>query len=126
MQTHWFQLIIPVFLGGGLGSLARFGVSIFMLNKFKSELPVATLLANLLACLVMGGMLSFLADKMDSHWFWRPFILIGFCGGFSTFSTFSLETVMLIKNGDLLFALANVLLSVLGCVIILLALFNAK
>lgn len=110
---------IAVFIGGGLGSLARYGISLLIVNKFKSSLPIATIIANSSACLTMGIMLFLMTQKAELPPILRPLILIGFCGGFSTFSTFSLETVVLLKVGDYWYAIANVLISLILCCIIL-------
>lgn len=111
--------LIAIFIGGGLGSLARYSVSLLIVNKFKSSLPIATIAANVLACLVMGVTLAYFEQKLETHPFLRPLILVGFCGGFSTFSTFSLETVMLLKANDYIFAFANIIISILFCGLVL-------
>lgn len=107
------RLFFPIFIGGGLGAMLRFGISILVVNNWKGFLPVATLLANLLAILIMGLTLYYLETKMETTPWVRAFILIGFCGGLSTFSTFSYETVLLIKGYHWGYALGNVLISVI-------------
>ena len=105
--------IIPIFLGGGLGALIRFSISILTINNIKSHLPFATLVANLLAILIMGFTLHYTASKIESLPWIKAFVLIGFCGGLSTFSTFSYETITLLKEYHWSYALANVLISVI-------------
>ncbi len=108
--------VIAVFVGGGLGSLARFGVSKATLALFGGVLfPLGTLLANVLSCLVVALVAGAGTSFFDPVPVLRPALLIGFCGGFSTFSTFSFETFELMRNGHALIAVANVLISVLLC-----------
>ncbi len=104
--------IIAIFLGGGLGSIARFGVSKGVLFYFKHDLPLGTFLANLLACLILGLALGKYEPMFSEKNFWFFFVVIGFTGGFSTFSTFSFETLVLFKTGQFRYAIANVLFSV--------------
>lgn len=108
------MLVVAIFLGGGLGSVARYGVSQFSSPNF----PVGTLLANSLACLAMAVALYSFSTKIESSSFLRAFIIIGFCGGFSTFSTFSFETFELIRNGNTTIALINVVLNIAFCLFI--------
>lgn len=113
-----YKLILPVFLGGGLGAVLRFSISILVVNHFKNFLPIATLIANLLAITIMGITLYYAESKMESVPWIRAFILIGICGGLSTFSTFSYETVLLLKGYHWGYAIANVFVSViLGAII---------
>ncbi len=104
--------IIAIFLGGGLGSIARYGISKGVLFYFKHDLPLGTFLANLLACLILGLALGKYEPMFSEKNFWFFFVIIGFTGGFSTFSTFSFETLVLFKTGQFWYGIANVLFSV--------------
>jgi CrcB protein len=104
--------LLAIFLGGGIGSLARFGVTKGVLTYFKNDLPLGTFLANLLAVLVLGLAFGKFEAFFSGKSFWYFFIIIGFTGGFSTFSTFSFETLILFKTGQIWFAIANIIFSV--------------
>lgn len=113
---NW-QSVLAVFLGGGLGSIVRFGISLLAMRSTLA-LPVSTLLANLLACLIMFvGIKTTQATGMQESV--RLLVMTGFCGGLSTFSTFSLETAQLLRDGAASWAILNSVLSVLLCVGIL-------
>jgi fluoride exporter len=105
-----------VFLGGGLGSLARYGVAAFVWNNYKTAFPAATFISNIVSCLVLALTVSFFSGKIEISPALRTFIIIGFCGGFSTFSTFSFETVELMRSGNMTIAIANILVSVSACI----------
>ena len=107
-----FQFFL-VFVGGGLGSVSRWGLSL-ALQPLLPKFPLATLLANGLACMVMGALMGHqLAIGVVEQR--RLLVAVGFCGGFSTFSTFTAETVQLWQGGQHSLAALNVLVSLLVC-----------
>ncbi len=106
---------IYVFLGGGLGSICRYGIS-WLLSDYKLDFPWATLIANFLACILLGT-LSAYALKIQANDFVKYTFAVGFCGGFSTFSTFSNETFQLLEIGEYYLAFANIIVSVLICLL---------
>ncbi len=102
-----------VFLGGGFGSLCRYGlVVLFADHDFR--LPAATITTNILAGLILGLVVGWAMRHADNQ---QLLLLgaVGFCGGFSTFSTFSLENVELWQNGNIAAMFLNILLSVILC-----------
>lgn len=100
-----------VFLGGGLGSALRYGVSIATLRLFGAGFPVATLAVNVLGSLLMGLLAGYFAFRGEAIQAWRLFFTTGVLGGFTTFSTFSLETILLHERGQTMLSLAYVGLS---------------
>lgn len=102
-----------VFIGGGLGSICRYGITRALMHS-DYHLPVATISANILACLVLGVIMGLAQRNIGNE---TVILLgaIGFCGGFSTFSTFSLENVRLMESGAYGLALLNILVSVIIC-----------
>jgi CrcB protein len=118
--------ILAVFLGGGLGSLARYGISLFIYSNFKPVFPAATLISNIISCTILALAVILYGEKGDVNNVVKSFVMIGFCGGFSTFSTFSHETVELIRSGNTGYAAANIALSVLLCVFVIFILSKNK
>ncbi|MDZ4716090.1 MAG: fluoride efflux transporter CrcB [Cytophagales bacterium] len=110
------QSLFLVFLGGGLGSVTRFALGKWVGTFHQQPFPWGTLAANIVACFVMGVVVG-LADhrqiiSASSRMFWT----VGFCGGFSTFSAFSHETITLIQQGLPASMIAYIASSLLLCV----------
>jgi fluoride exporter len=103
-----------VFIGGGLGSLLRYVIGLSFV-KASMALPFATFLANLVSCSVFAGVLYMYEQKHLIPEPYRLFILVGICGGLSTFSTFSFETFELLKQHLYGWAAINVLVSLALC-----------
>ena len=103
--------VVWVFLGGGLGSVARYGVGRIVAQWTDTNFPLGTFLSNTFACVLLALVVYLIPLKPENTWL-QPLVVIGFCGGFSTFSTFSNETVQLLANGNWGVALLNVLVSV--------------
>ncbi len=114
MDDIHFMNYLFVFIGGGLGSLLRFGLSQAIPNS-KFNLPLATLVANVSACLVFALVLGLTQQKTSFSEGVKFMLLAGFCGGLSTFSAFSNETFLMLKQGLHLYAFGNILVNLLSC-----------
>ncbi len=88
-----------VFLGGGLGSCCRYLISKIINEQITTMFPWGTLTVNLIGCLVIGIIIG-LIEKLPIHPYWGLFLVTGFCGGFTTFSSFSLENNLLLRNQE--------------------------
>jgi CrcB protein len=89
-----------VFIGGGIGSMARHGVNVGTARAFSGSFPLATFIVNVLGSFVMGLLVAWFAFRADMEWSQHVRLLLttGFLGGFTTFSTFSLDAALLIER----------------------------
>lgn len=104
--------ILVIMLGGALGALLRFVLSSVITNKLGSTFPYGTLTVNVMGSFVMGLLAFLMVEKMQLDPLLRLGIFVGFLGAFTTFSTFSMETLNLFEQGKSLIALLNMFVSV--------------
>lgn len=104
--------MIAVAAGGAIGSLARYGAVRLLQAQTVSSFPIGTLAVNLLGCLAIGFCYVWL-DQRGSPAF-RDFIRVGILGGFTTFSSYCIESLALMEKGQYAFAMLNIIGSVLG------------
>lgn len=103
--------ILAIFIGGGFGAISRYGVSVAALRFAGPGFPLGTLVANILGCLGIGLVFGFLARHGGADWA-KPLLVTGFLGGFTTFSTFSIDAFSLWERGEAFAAFGYVLASV--------------
>ena len=114
-----FSTFMVIGLGGALGAMLRFAIGIWAVQRFESLLPTAallgTLIANALGALLIGVLFVVITEKGLIAESWRPLLVVGFLGALTTFSTFSIEAVALLQQGEWLTAMVYVLGSVIIC-----------
>ncbi len=108
-----------VAIGGALGSVGRFWVSGLVAERFGETFPWGTLIINVTGSLLIGIFAALTAPDISNSYRVTiiQFFMIGICGGYTTFSSFSLQTLRLLQNREWLYAGANVLFSVMLCMI---------
>jgi len=107
------QLFFAVFIGGGTGSVLRWFLGM-RLNPLHHAIPIGTLTANLAGAFIIGMGLAWFNRMTHIDPLWKLLITTGFCGGLTTFSTFSAEVVFLLQDGRAGWALLNVTVNLLG------------
>lgn len=105
-----------IFIGSGLGGLSRFGLSRWIDNLLPYHFPYGTLMVNIVACFILGIIVGITDHKLIISPLAKLFLTVGFCGGFSTFSTFSYETLVLYQQGHILSSFLYIVASMLLCV----------
>ncbi len=107
--VRWFW----IFLGGGLGSVGRVAVSQWVVARAEAPFPWGTLAVNVIGCFVIGAVAAWLEGRGQplAH----PFFVVGVLGGFTTFSTFSIETLLLVEAARPIAAALNAVGSLVAC-----------
>lgn len=114
-----YKLYLLVGLGGALGSMARFGLSGLVASSIGETFPFGTLAVNIIGSFVIGffGALTAPDGRIFVGTMGRQFVMTGICGGFTTFSSFSLQTLSLMQDGEWAYAGLNVAGSVSACMV---------
>jgi len=106
------QNILIIGLGGFLGAVVRYAIGLWIGQRWGRSFPLGTFLINVSGSFLIGFLMSLFTDRLMLNPQWRIFLVIGFLGAYTTFSTFEYETGALVKDGEWLVASLNVMLSV--------------
>jgi fluoride exporter len=104
-----------VFTGGGIGASARYWLSGAVYRFLPSSFPYGNLFVNITGCFAIGFLMTLMEERFLSEPALRMFLTIGILGGFTTFSSFSYETIALLRDAEILRASINIIASVFGC-----------
>lgn len=115
MSSGNLNQLAAIAAGGAFGSVLRYAMSIWVTTLAGRGFPYGTLVVNVAGCLAMGFLFVLFVDRLSDSVIWRAGLLIGVLGGFTTFSSFSIETFNLIEQGEILKAAGNVFASVVLC-----------
>ena len=107
---------VLVFLGGGFGSVARYWLGLKIQTFSNNNFPFGTFAVNIIASFVLGFIVGLAVLKQGNFGSQRLLFGVGFCGGLSTFSAFTMESATLFKNGSVTLALVYILTSIIVCI----------
>lgn len=111
-----FAPAVAVFLGGGIGAVLRWSLSLLVAARSSSNFPYSTLIVNILGAMLIGALVEMFALRLDATQTPRLFLVTGILGGFTTFSAFALESVLLLERGEYFNMLTYISASVLGTI----------
>lgn len=106
------KIILAVGLGSFIGGIGRYLVTLFIQNKFLSTFPYGTLGVNIIGCFLIGAIYA-ISDRINMTAEWRIFLATGIMGGFTTFSTFSNDTVSMLRDAQYWAAFSYIALSII-------------
>ena len=109
------KTILFIAFGGAIGAVLRYGASLGVYGLLGRGFPYGTLFVNVTGSLLMGVLSILMLERFNVGPEWRAAILVGLLGSFTTFSTFSMETLNLLEQGDMMRAMANIAFSVIVC-----------
>lgn len=115
-----WDVLLTIGIGGAIGSSARYGLSVLLPYR-AGELPLPTLLANVLGCLLIGALMAAITEATSPHRLLRPFLGVGILGGFTTFSTYVVDVVDTGKAGHQWVAVLYGSGTVVGCILAVVA-----
>jgi CrcB protein len=112
---------LAVAVGGAIGSMARHGLNEVIHTRWlTTRFPVGIVVVNLIGCFVIGVLAGLVAsERIALRFYWREFVFVGLLGGFTTFSTFGLDTFLLARTHSTGAAIANIAVQVVGGMIVL-------
>jgi CrcB protein len=102
-----------VVLGGGLGSLLRYVLGTAIMGRFGGKFPLGTMIINVTGSFAIGALMTLLTERLQPHPYWRFLLVIGFLGGYTTFSSFEYESFRTVREGGMIPGLFNMIGSVL-------------
>ena len=103
---------IIVILGGGVGSLARYVLGTAIMSRFGGKFPLGTMVINVTGSFAIGVLMTLVTERLQLHPYWRLGLVIGFLGGYTTFSSFEYESLEAVREGGLIPGLFNMVGSV--------------
>jgi len=98
---------VVVFLGGGAGSLARYLLGTAIMNRVGGRFPAGTVVINITGSFLIGFLMALLTERLNPSPNWRLLLVVGFLGGYTTFSSFEWETLGLVRDGSWWLGLLN-------------------
>ncbi|RZK02587.1 MAG: fluoride efflux transporter CrcB [Flavobacterium sp.] len=121
------KTLLIIGLGGAIGSMLRYLTSLFVARFWENHFPLATFITNVIGCFLIGLFIGFLEKQQLANSDLKWFLITGFCGGYTTFSTFGYENFNLLQNQNMGIAFAYIASSVIiGLMAVWFGLFVAK
>jgi CrcB protein len=107
------KTILVIGLGGGIGSICRYLIGGYIYRHLATTFPAGTFIVNITGCFIIGLLFGLASRHAWLTLEWRLFLITGICGGYTTFSSFSYESIELFRHGNYVYFLLYVLFSVL-------------